>query len=253
MTHIPWTREELILSLDLYLRLPRKATNRNHPEVHELSELLREMGRCLYNTLPDAFRSPSTVALRAAVWRSMHLDVVTNGNKGLSHSGELAREVWNDFNQRPERLATTAVGLSTMVRQGRFKALSTAAKAEAGAGSELPSGITEAREGSILSVQHLLRERNKGLVAEKKRMELARVGKLRCEACDLCFEDTYGKHGEGFIEVHHRRPISEYGGASVTLLADLALLCSNCHSMVHRHRDWLTMTELLALVRPRAA
>jgi 5-methylcytosine-specific restriction enzyme A len=31
-------------------------------------------------------------------------------------------------------------------------------------------------------------------------------------------------------------------------LADLALLCSNCHRMIHRTKQWLTVEELKKLV-----
>jgi len=33
-----------------------------------------------------------------------------------------------------------------------------------------------------------------------------------------------------------------------TKLADLALLCSNCHRMIHRTKRWLTVEELKDLV-----
>jgi 5-methylcytosine-specific restriction protein A len=59
--------------------------------------------------------------------------------------------------------------------------------------------------------------------------------KLFCEVkqCGFDFEARYGSVGAGFAEVHHLRPLSTTGATS-TRLSDLAVLCSNCHRMVHR-------------------
>ena len=60
---------------------------------------------------------------------------------------------------------------------------------------------------------------------------------LRCQACDLDFEERYGEIGKGFIEAHHLKPIStlEEGVAGTyDVAADFAVLCANCHRMIHR-------------------
>jgi 5-methylcytosine-specific restriction enzyme A len=59
-----------------------------------------------------------------------------------------------------------------------------------------------------------------------------------CWACGMNFKDSYGKAGEGFIQVHHVTPVSQIGeGYRVNPLTDLIPLCSNCHSIIHRKRD----------------
>lgn len=62
----------------------------------------------------------------------------------------------------------------------------------------------------------------------------------RCQACDLDFEERYGKIGKGFIEAHHLRPIAtleEGVPVPYDVAADFAVLCSNCHRMIHRTDD----------------
>ena len=62
----------------------------------------------------------------------------------------------------------------------------------------------------------------------------------RCQACDLDFEERYGAIGKGFIEAHHLKPISTLAeGVAVTydVAADFAVLCANCHRMIHRSDD----------------
>jgi 5-methylcytosine-specific restriction protein A len=62
----------------------------------------------------------------------------------------------------------------------------------------------------------------------------------RCQACDLDFEERYGKIGKGFIEAHHLRPIAtleEGVPVPYDVAADFAVLCANCHRMIHRTDD----------------
>ena len=73
---------------------------------------------------------------------------------------------------------------------------------------------------------------------------------LACMACKFDFGSRYGAHGEGFAEVHHLNPISEAGTGAVDAQADLVVLCSNCHSMIHRRRPKpLTLAELVAILQ----
>jgi hypothetical protein len=57
----------------------------------------------------------------------------------------------------------------------------------------------------------------------------------------------YGVHGADYIECHHRIPL-HVTGETQTRLADLALLCSNCHRMIHRTKQWLKVEDLKELV-----
>lgn len=68
-------------------------------------------------------------------------------------------------------------------------------------------------------------------------------GRLECEVCGFDFATRYGDLGTGFIEAHHILPLAAAGPAT-TRLADLALVCSNCHRMLHRAKPWMTPEEL---------
>ncbi|MBN8868263.1 MAG: HNH endonuclease [Solirubrobacterales bacterium] len=108
--------------------------------------------------------------------------------------------------------------------------------------------IVDAVEGRILTRVHRTRERNRKLVEQKKETVLNREGRLKCEVCDFDFESTYGARGHGFIECHHTIPLSEVDEGSRTKLSDLALVCANCHRMIHAKSPWLTMDELTDLL-----
>ncbi len=57
-----------------------------------------------------------------------------------------------------------------------------------------------------------------------------------CEACRFDFVSKYGSIGEKFIEAHHLVPLSTLavGKFKIDIDKDFAVLCSNCHSMIHR-------------------
>ena len=92
----------------------------------------------------------------------------------------------------------------------------------------------DGEEGRILLRIHRQKERNRRLVALKKRQAFDSTGRLTCEACGFDFATVYGSLGEGFAECHHRSPLSELTEVTRTRLSDLAIVCANCHRMLHR-------------------
>jgi len=112
----------------------------------------------------------------------------------------------------------------------------------AGNGDGFPEGRTRER-------LHRERERNSEVTRRAKAEALLKHGRLRCQCCDFDFKDVYGLLGEGYIEAHHTKPVSElHEDGEETKTEDVALVCSNCHSMLHRKRPWLGMTELRNLI-----
>jgi 5-methylcytosine-specific restriction protein A len=73
----------------------------------------------------------------------------------------------------------------------------------------------------------------------------------RCKACDINFEDKYGQLGKEYIEAHHLKPISHLTGERVQLDArtDFTVLCSNCHSMIHRLEDPSDLNLLKSIIK----
>ena len=49
---------------------------------------------------------------------------------------------------------------------------------------------------------------------------------------------------EGVIDVHHTKPLHTLQPGDKTKLSDLALLCANCHRVVHSQRKWLSVAEV---------
>ena len=92
-------------------------------------------------------------------------------------------------------------------------------------------------EGRAKLVLHIVRERNHALVAAKK----ASVDPPACEVCRFDFSATYG---EDYCEVHHLTPLSDLAEDSETTLDDLAIVCANCHRIIHLYSPPLTIEAL---------
>ncbi|MEN5174287.1 MULTISPECIES: HNH endonuclease [Acinetobacter] len=105
-----------------------------------------------------------------------------------------------------------------------------------------------AREGSFKIREHLVRERNLNIIKQKKKKVLSDLKKLECEVCHFDFKKVYGEIGEEFCEVHHLIPLSKAIGIVETKLEDLAIVCSNCHRMLHREKELLTLEGLKKLM-----
>jgi HNH endonuclease len=104
-------------------------------------------------------------------------------------------------------------------------------------------------EGGYRMVSHLKRERNRSIVEAKKAAVLKSKGSLSCEVCSFDFSVTYGSLGEGFCEVHHLSPLSASNENVTTTLDDLAVVCSNCHRIIHRSNPMLSVAELSKVIR----
>ena len=91
------------------------------------------------------------------------------------------------------------------------------------------------KEGRRIYRLHTRKERSTRLVMEAKRRHREKnSGKMPCAICNFDFEDRYGHRGNGFIEAHHKVPLNELSDETETRVEDLAMVCANCHRMLHR-------------------
>ncbi|OGG93626.1 MAG: HNH endonuclease [Candidatus Lambdaproteobacteria bacterium RIFOXYD2_FULL_50_16] len=110
-------------------------------------------------------------------------------------------------------------------------------------------GDLSGKEGNPRFVAHLRRERNSKIVKQKKAAILRETGALRCEVCKFDFKSFYGKLGSDFCEVHHLLQLSKADGLVKTKLDDLAVVCSNCHRIIHKHDPMLSLNQLKKVIR----
>jgi hypothetical protein len=66
-----------------------------------------------------------------------------------------------------------------------------------------------------------------------------------CFICGFDFAAEFGQEFEGFIHVHHVRPLATIRASYVVnAVKDLRPLCPNCHAAAHRRQPPFTLSEL---------
>lgn len=102
--------------------------------------------------------------------------------------------------------------------------------------------------GKPTYLRHRRYERDRKIAIQAKRKQLQEKKYLECDACGFCFQKKYGVRGAGFIEAHHNLPVSQLGAHQKTKISDIALVCSNCHRMLHRANPWLSVDDLKTII-----
>ena len=73
---------------------------------------------------------------------------------------------------------------------------------------------------------------------------------MKCAVCEFDFKERYGKLGEGYVHVHHLNPLGQVRSTHrVDPIKDMRPVCPNCHAMLHRKKEILSIDELKALIR----
>jgi hypothetical protein len=102
----------------------------------------------------------------------------------------------------------------------------------------------EALEGEFYEKEAIFRSRNRVLIQAKKANS-----HYCCEVCGFNFEETYGAIGHEYIVAHHLKPIAS--GPSRTTLEDIALVCANCHAMIHKKHPPISIEDLRKAITHR--
>ncbi|NVK55892.1 MAG: HNH endonuclease [Alteromonadaceae bacterium] len=235
----PWTRDELLIALHYYLDHAGDYFSPTGEGVLELTVRISQVAKALGLTGSDTLRNANGVSMKLLNFRAHDPN---HDTKGLSRGNKLEEVVWAEFADDPAELKKVVTSILNVTQA-----------AKDGDAPVLPDDdLTEAPEGQLLTRVHRYRERNAAIVKRKKASYLRYHGHLCCEACGFDFQVAYGKRGEGFIECHHTRPVSELISGQTTKLADLVLLCANCHRMIHASRPWWTVEKLREALRQQS-
>jgi 5-methylcytosine-specific restriction protein A len=228
-----WEWEEIVLACDLVMQNDWRSLDHEDTRVVDLSDLLQRMTvHPLEKRLPE-FRNPNGVAQKTRNIAQHHPAYTGSPSNGNALDGK----VMERFLIEPDVMHAMAESIRASEAHGEPPDL----PREVGYENE------SEMEGRYLLRWHAYRERNRSLRAKKIKSVLAGGGSLTCEVCEFNFAKKYGERGQGYIECHHVEPL-HVGGEKARSLDELALLCSNCHRMIHTKPPWLTPGELREII-----
>jgi predicted HNH restriction endonuclease len=165
-------------------------------------------------------------------WQSVKFGGISQGNicemshiSSISGIEDLKVELWDRFSsfftlQNTESIATNQSIINELY---------------------VEQNTISVQEGRSKLISHLIRERDRTIIIEKKNAAI-RNNTLKCEVCKFSFKDKYQVN---FMECHHIDPIGS-GIIRETTMERLALVCPNCHRMLHRKFEnrFLSIDEL---------
>lgn len=98
-----WTKDELILAINLYCKLPFGKLHRNNPEIIRLAEHIN--------------RTPNSVAYKLVNFASLDPSLQARGIKGASNVSNLDKKIWNEFYNNWELLSFESEKLKALKYQ----------------------------------------------------------------------------------------------------------------------------------------
>jgi predicted HNH restriction endonuclease len=237
-----WTRDELILALNVYLKHRPNPPGKDSPEIVGLSRMLNRLGERLFPPWDRAatFRNENGVYMKLMNFRRLDPQYTSEGKTGLSQGAKTEEEAWEEFAGDATRCQRVAQAIMASLDDAEIGAIWLEPYSD--------DGVQEAAEGRLLTRKHLARERSRELVDSKRKQAIKRHGKLVCEVCGFDFVIHYGNRGNGVIECHHTKPVETLTEGHKTHINDLALVCANCHRIIHRKRPWLSVASLKTLM-----
>lgn len=234
----PWTMEEVVLALELYLECEGSQPATDDPRVAALSDELRRLPMHSGGVRNERFRNNASVAFKL-----LNLRRVDTG-RGLRNASRMDRVVWQMFSGARDLVAEAALRVRTMARSPDLVELL----------RDPQTAELEVPEGRLASALHRWHERSK-----KPRAHLVALrrsaGQLRCEACGCQPMLQLPQCDDAGFEVHHLLPFAS-SGRRVTRVKDLALLCATCHRVLHRlmvlEMRWLGLEEFRKAIGSQA-
>ena len=105
------------------------------------------------------------------------------------------------------------------------------------------SNVLEGKKVAFYTTKY---ERNKS-----NRDKALKIHGYSCCICNINFKESYGEIGEGFIHVHHVKPLYSLDEEVVIDPSkDLVPVCPNCHAIIHRKKNQiLSIDEVKQIYR----
>lgn len=114
-----WTREELILALDLYKRLQGKIPDIRDSEIAALSSLLADQALLDEKSEGRTGRSKASIIFKLSNFRSLDPDAKSKGKGGFPNVGALDKVIWREYSSDQDKLTRDAQKIRQAIDHGR--------------------------------------------------------------------------------------------------------------------------------------
>ena len=222
MSNASFTRDEVILALDVLYFSGEPHLNAQAEVMQDLSALLNRLPIHTMDGRDEKFRNPTGVARQI-----LHFRGSARMGKRDPHVGGCFYKIDAEFKDRRDELHRIATAIR---RNERFYE-------DTGFGS-----ATEALgfpEGALLGHLHRVVEtRDSAKLAPER----------RCEICQIDTAEIYPSC-PSLMQLHLTAPITTLDGGKRYGVADFITVCPNCHAALHRRRPWITKDNCGELLR----
>jgi 5-methylcytosine-specific restriction protein A len=222
---VKWTRDEVILGLDVLFSEQGKTLSMDSPAIIELSEFLNKFPLVPYGKRPDTFRNVSGVRRQIVTF-----DWSIKNSVDAPHVGDIFYEVYNEFKDSKDKLHNIAQAIRKCVNL--VENIYFADKSEM-------DGFCE---GALLGHLHRYLERQYGNLKE--------FDEIRCYICFIKPQHIYNISSNiAFLQPHLLIPPENYEPDLKPNKKDFILVCPNCHTMLHQIRPWISVENVKTILK----
>ena len=220
MANASFTRDEVILTLDVLYFSGEQHFSSRSPAIQELSTMLRLLPIYPIENKPENFRNPTGISDQINRFRN-----IEKWGKRF-HVGEMFTIVDQEFAERRDELHQIAQSIRRNLQC-----------------FDVPFGYRAENnsfpEGVLLGHLHRV-------------IEIRDSAKLKpTSRCDICQIDTSDIYPgcPSLMAMHLTVPITALDGKKRYDASEFITVCPNCHAALHRHRPWLTKENCGELLR----
>jgi len=212
-----WILEEPILTLELYVKNPKSRTSKKIIKGSKLPEELKQLWKSLGGSRSCNFRNINGVCQKMQNFICLDPDCKTKGQHGRPNGNHLDKEVWDEFYDKPEALKKACQSIRAKMKEDALKS-----------SEKIENDGVSALKGESIEQRSYRRKRDLRL----RQAALDDSGGV-CAVCDVNYSKVLGGKGIRVLQVHHKRQLSQLTAPQLNTPDDLAVVCANCHALIH--------------------
>lgn len=111
----PWTREELILALELYNKFEGRIPDTSDPDIIGLAATLADLSVFGSGADANTGRSKASIIMKLSNFRSLDPRAQAVGKVGFKNFAKADKEIWDEYDGKGQELAKAAAEIKTVL------------------------------------------------------------------------------------------------------------------------------------------